>query len=722
MSSPPGYKYTSEHASSSQYRICSLSNSYSYCYMLGMTSAWQITLVGLTLLRWSCFASRERRDTFHLGPLVNKIVQQHLKGCNIVLLSTADDSPLITEIAWSAKEAMSVIEATSINTAQLRQALLGDWSTTCRALVLNLLGNRNPRELIVDSRNNVTEVTLRLLELAGLWKMPETRVLVVNLKTGLEEILLHSCFRNSVHALSFVFHELPIFQDHGFYSHLDSDLVDAEMLVYRRCMYCSSGDPSVELMFRTNLTSSLISTLLFQNIFTDSTKSLEEHSLRVTTLSYFPYMDFIRTKKAERGSQVIPRDSLDARLLKAFAETLNFTYEHWEEPNRSFGDEKDGHFTGMIGELQREEADLSTIVAPTPGRLKAIDFLRLYPSDMMVIVSLKPSLLPAHLAVIRPFSYYVWISIVAGVALWVFIMITLQHTWKTLAGVSVPSFSTTLFYSWGALLEKPPADPSINISGQMMIGVWLVFCLIIGSAFRSSLIAHLTIKGMSKTFETLRDLVEERKWNWGTEPWLYNGAALEYFSKHPDPVVKKIHSEMKVLVADAALEKVMSGKFSFIIVKNYISVVLANRYTDKQGHTPFYISKGGFYFLASFGWAFRKGAPYYGHFQQLMHRLEDAGIISQWTSEVVEQRVRENRAVAPLYQNTKLRYSEKGAYADEVLGMDHLQGAFYLLFLGSCVAFVILVIENVMELNNRFMVTHNGKQPRGKRESHAETE
>lgn len=54
-------------------------------------------------------------------------------------------------------------------------------------------------------------------------------------------------------------------------------------------------------------------------------KSLEKHSLRVTTLPYFPYMDFTTTENAPRGSQVTPRDSLDVRLLESFAQALNFT-------------------------------------------------------------------------------------------------------------------------------------------------------------------------------------------------------------------------------------------------------------------------------------------------------------------------------------------------------------------------------------------------------------
>lgn len=80
------------------------------------------------------------------------------------------------------------------------------------------------------------------------------------------------------------------------------------------------------------------------------------------------------------------------------------SFEIREEPRRSWGLETNGVFSGMMGQLQREEVDFCTEAAPTPERLTAIEYARGYPSDIMVVTSLKPSLLPQHLALVRPFS------------------------------------------------------------------------------------------------------------------------------------------------------------------------------------------------------------------------------------------------------------------------------------------------------------------------------
>lgn len=62
----------------------------------------------------------------------------------------------------------------------------------------------------------------------------------------------------------------------------------------------------------------------------------------------------------------------------------------------------------------------------------------------------------------------------------------------------------------------------------------------------------------------------------------------------------------QILVEAEALEKVLAGGYSLIQFKNYISVIVASRYTDSQGVTPFYISNHGISVLAAFGWNFRQ--------------------------------------------------------------------------------------------------------------------
>lgn len=84
--------------------------------------------------------------------------------------------------------------------------------------------------------------------------------------------------------------------------------------------------------------------------------------------------------------------------------TSYFRYEVYEQVDRTWGAEIDGKLTGMIGEVQREEADICTASTITAKRIKEIDHSRIYPSSPMTLVSLQPTLLPQHLALVRPFT------------------------------------------------------------------------------------------------------------------------------------------------------------------------------------------------------------------------------------------------------------------------------------------------------------------------------
>lgn len=67
-------------------------------------------------------------------------------------------------------------------------------------------------------------------------------------------------------------------------------------------------------------------------------------------------------------------------------------------------EDRNGNFNGLMGKLQREEADLSSILGLTVFRYKVVDFVRICPTEKLSVISLKPTLLPQHLALVRPFT------------------------------------------------------------------------------------------------------------------------------------------------------------------------------------------------------------------------------------------------------------------------------------------------------------------------------
>lgn len=91
----------------------------------------------------------------------------------------------------------------------------------------------------------------------------------------------------------------------------------------------------------------------------------------------------------------------------------------------------------------------------------------------------------------------------------------------------------------------------------MLVGWWLVFCFIVSTGFKSSLIAHLTVKGKTQPVDTLRDLVEADGWRWAMEPLLLKLAPGKFFSQATDPITMEINSRMEVCDALCCLNVMM---------------------------------------------------------------------------------------------------------------------------------------------------------------------
>ncbi|XP_071530445.1 glutamate receptor ionotropic, delta-2-like [Panulirus ornatus] len=254
-----------------------------------------------------------------------------------------------------------------------------------------------------------------------------------------------------------------------------------------------------------------------------------------------------------------------------------------------------------------------------------------------------------------------WFALLVSVMVWGTILWLLQRTWWWLTGGRKVRYSTSLLYGWGVLVEQACTDPSVSISAQVLLGWWLLFCLVITTGFRSSLIAHLTVQEKSRPLETLEELLEQDNWNWGTESSLFKGSVVEYFTTHEDAVVREITKKMEVLDPKEALQKVLAGRYSLIAFKYVISEVIAIHFTDSRGQTPFYISNQGFYVLPVLGWGFRKGSPYTSRFNQQMLRLEAAGLTSYWTDDVIATLERKTRAAASLGLQAGLGHTVHGS-------------------------------------------------------------
>ncbi|KAK8385133.1 hypothetical protein O3P69_012137 [Scylla paramamosain] len=565
-------------------------------------------------------------------------------------------------------------------------------------------------------RRGVTEPG-GILEEAGLRVWAGMRVVVVGAHVERHGVLLHHALRNIGRALYFYSTDtrprphLPdaenvtvkpanTTQDSPSPSSIETLLREANsrLTVYKRCLYCNASKAGVQDLY-SGLLKEVTKAEARQWAVAlssdgDDQHDLRGHLVRVVGLRYDPYT---RYNLSPLGPQhpVEPLTSIDFSILNSVSLGLNLTYEARPPKEPQFGlPLSNGTWSGTVGILQREEADFSLVLSPTPGRMKVIEYSRIYLSESLCILSPRPHAVPQYLQLIKPLSGWVWVITAAiivcwGVALWVF-----REVWALDEGREG---------AW-QILPRPPVQLGNTAGGRalasttphfrqgVLYGGWLVFGLVLGTAYRSSLIAHLTVITKLPPINTFEDLLARDAWSWGMKN--DTGTMILYFTTATDPTRKEVRRRMKIHKLEEGMKHLMEGGYSVIEDIFVAQVTVSSRYTYESGYTPVHFSTSNYPTFAGLAWGFRKGAPFRRAVSLRKQRVMEAGLIDYWTHEAVrattEDMIREaggRRSV----QASAQQDTEGGGPV--VLSLQHLQGIFYLLGLGLLAAIATFARE-----------------------------
>ncbi|XP_071539786.1 glutamate receptor-like [Panulirus ornatus] len=459
-----------------------------------------------------------------------------------------------------------------------------------------------------------------------------------------------------------------------------------DMKVFRRCLYCNKGEMGIQqLVQRSNQSSPGH----WDDIAIPETlQNFMGHRFKVVTLQYFPFI--VYDQSTTDGDTLSPRDSLDVRILNTISAHLNFTYEMHEPWDGTWGVPMiGGNWSGIVGTLQHHKADFSLNLTPSATRMKVISHSRIYSYDPLLIVSLKPGPLPRRWALLRPFAGNLWMIIipftfVAGVIVWL-----LQRMWFWLSGYPYIRLDRALFYSWGVLLQEPVSYSSASVSDQVFVGWWLLSCLIISTAYRSSLVAHLSVQSKYLPINTFQDLLNHEGWSWGGFP--LRGTTFLFFNQSTDAVIQEVYKNLQIYEVEKGMDQVMAEGFSYIAHEKRIRNYILPYYQDKYGNSLLHLSTTEYPVLGGNSWGMRQGAPFIGQIRMMKQLLIETGLIDHWMDDVIQIRAEHITQRSKAFED-KHSETEDGQV---VLRLDHLQGTFYLLLLGYIVASITLLGERL---------------------------
>ncbi|XP_063869622.1 uncharacterized protein LOC135105415 [Scylla paramamosain] len=280
---------------------------------------------------------------------------------------------------------------------------------------------------------------------------------------------------------------------------------------------------------------------------------------------------------------------------------------------------------------------------------------------------------------------------------------------------------------------------------QVLVGVWLIVGFIVTTGYRSSLISHLVVQGKSAVINSMEELVDRREtdgWRWGTRRM--TGVLKTFLSSSSDPAMIQVYKYMETADIDEGMKRVVDGGFSYIYNYYYSKSLVATTYTDATGYTPIHISTSHYSLFSGNGWAFRRGAPFHSRFNKAILKLLDAGLVTFWMDDVINNYVRAERrrraqetggqvtiiavinipflfdsllvvliisssssvcllltwSCLPMWLlKRRWRRKIRRVGDDVVLGLRHMQGTFYTLMLGHSLAFIAFVIEYLYQIH-----------------------
>ncbi|XP_066966026.1 probable glutamate receptor [Macrobrachium rosenbergii] len=461
--------------------------------------------------------------------------------------------------------------------------------------------------------------------------------------------------------------------------------------LYIRCLYCNNGQPETLLLLSWELGSELP-----EMTMSNHDEDFQGHHMRVISFPIEPFSSYVQSKNGP-GGVVKLLDSFDKRLLEAMSSGMNFTYNVRSPKDMQTGYQlQNGSWTGVVGVLQKNEADFTTLIGTTSERTTVMDLTTTAYLDHMIITSLKPQLLPQYLVFFRPFTVDIWILLLFTVTIWASTLWFLEKVRSSFCGQKGNAFSEDLFYGWEIMLGNPTSGQSANSTRQMLVGWWLVVCFLMSTSFKSSLVAHLTVQGKTREINNCRDLVNQVNWAWGIDENYLFGLLVVTLKHNVDPNVRYVFEHHEKITTEDGLKKVLRGQYSFLSAKERVLEIIGSKYRNIYGQTPFYLGKEQYKASNVVGWGFRKGAPFKERLSKAITHLWESGISDRWLKEVRLANIKRNPGPTKEETELRMRAEINDLTVDSnvrILQTKHMLGVYVVLISGLSVALLAFVGE-----------------------------
>uniref|UniRef100_A0A914C469 Ionotropic glutamate receptor C-terminal domain-containing protein n=1 Tax=Acrobeloides nanus TaxID=290746 RepID=A0A914C469_9BILA len=327
------------------------------------------------------------------------------------------------------------------------------------------------------------------------------------------------------------------------------------------------------------------------------------------------------------------------------SQMLNFTFEIIEVEDGAYGvEDETGRWNGIIGVLQRHEADLSvSAVTITYSRLGVIDFTLPFETTGIAILMGKkveeaPKSSSTLFTFLEPLSFSVWIALLfsyfaVSATMWLLAKFS-PYEWFDLEqtnarearkGLRKNQFNllNSLWFAVGSLMQQGSDVIPRAAATRTVAVIWWMFTLIVISSYTAQLAAFLTVERMVTPIESAADLASQQRIKFGT---LRNGSTMDFFRDSKIPIYERMWSTMisntpTVFVNSSkeGIARVKAGSYAYMMESSMLEYYMGK---DCQLQTI-----GGLLDSKGYGVALPKGSPLREIFSKAILLLQERTIL-----------------------------------------------------------------------------------------------
>ncbi|CAG2205591.1 unnamed protein product [Mytilus edulis] len=379
-------------------------------------------------------------------------------------------------------------------------------------------------------------------------------------------------------------------------------------------------------------------------------------------------------------------------LLNELSRDLNFTYQIVTSPDGEWGRFVNKSWTGMIGQLERREVDLTvTPLSIQEERERVMDFTMGFFVDTLLIIMKKPDPNKTKwLRLVKPLRWEVMLLtgfLIPIISTFLFLAEKFNPYYKhDLKIAALPEF---LWYCFGCVFMQGGSNLPDSQTGRSILSCWWFFCIILSATYCGNLIAYLTVPIEKLPFNSPAAMLEQKEYEWGT----MGGTYFQMFFEHSDNptnqavwqgIVAFNQTDKRVLSNSEKdhMQKVKEGQYAYIAEKSYLEAVVSE--DCDLGMTKEEI------LTLQYGVGLSNNSPYTKIFSDSILYILESGLIQIWKQ---KHWPKQNFCAGSLLTEAK-----------PIMWID-IQIAFYFLgggvFLGVIVLFGEQIIRKYKDLKTR---------------------